>query len=75
MESKIPIIDFDREEVERARKMPVSVKLLAGADLFDAACEMSRMGIRSQNPEFTDAQVLEELRRRIRIGERLRDDR
>jgi hypothetical protein len=75
MEPKVPIIDFEREEVERGRNMPQSVKLLAGADLFDAACEMSKAGIRSQHPDFTEAQVLEELRRRIRLGENVRDRR
>jgi hypothetical protein len=63
-----------REEIARGRRMSVEEKLLAGAELFDYACEISKAGIRHDHPEFDERQVLEELRRRIRRGERLRDE-
>lgn len=61
----LPIIDFDREEVERGRAMPEGEKLLAGAELFDAACEMAKAGIRSEFPHYTEKQVFAELVRRL----------
>jgi hypothetical protein len=54
-----------RERVERARRMPFREKFLAGGDLFDAACEVTKAGIRHDHPELTEGQVLEELRRRL----------
>jgi hypothetical protein len=54
-----------RDRAERARHMPFQEKFLAGGDLFDAACEVTRSGIRADHPDFTDAQVLDELRRRL----------
>jgi hypothetical protein len=71
MQSKIPTIDFRREAIEEARRMTFEQKFLAGPDLFDMACEFTKAGIRYQNPTFTEQQVIEELRRRIALGERL----
>jgi hypothetical protein len=69
---QLRIIDLDREAIERGRSMTDAQRLLSGAELFDAACMMSEAGIRSDHPDYTDEQVLEELRRRIRIGQELR---
>ena len=64
------IEELEREEVEDARRMSFAQKFLAGAELFDYACAISISGIRHQHPEFNDEQVMQELRRRVAIGER-----
>ena len=43
---------------------------MAGAELFDYACEIAKGDIRMQNPQFTEEQILEELRRRLAVSER-----
>jgi len=65
--------DLYREEVLRARKQPIEDKILDGIELFDFACEMTKAGIRMQNPGFTDKEVESELRRRLDLGRRLED--
>ena len=59
-----------REEIERARQMTFEEKFYAGAELFDYACEITKGGIRTDNPTFTEEQVLDELRRRLAIAAR-----
>lgn len=54
-----------KERIERVRRMTFEQKFRGGGDLFDAACEVTKAGIRHQNPQFTEAQVIEELRRRL----------
>lgn len=54
-----------RERVERARRMPLEEKFRAGGELFDAACEMTKAGIRHDFPHYDESQVLNELRRRL----------
>jgi hypothetical protein len=63
------ITELKREEIEDARRQTFAQKFLAGAELFDYACEISKSGIRSQNPEFDEEQVMTELRRRLNIDE------
>lgn len=58
-----------REAIGDARKLSFAQKFLAGAELFDYACEISMAGIRKQHPEFDRAQILAELRRRIALGQ------
>ncbi len=62
-----------REDIEQARSLTFAQKFLAGAELFDYACEISKGGIRMQNPTFTEDEVMRELRRRIQLGERPRE--
>lgn len=70
MEPTKELIDeLDRQDVERARQMTFAQKFMAGAELFEHACAISRSGIRMQHPEFDEQQVEEELRRRLRIGD------
>lgn len=73
MSAEIPIIDFRLEEVERGREISDEHRFIAGAELFDSACEVSRGGIRGQFPDFNEEQVFQELRRRIELGKRIRD--
>ena len=65
------IDEMVREETELARSQSFTQKFLAGAELFDYACEIAKSGIRNQHPEFDEAQVLAELRRRVALGERI----
>jgi hypothetical protein len=65
------------EEIEDARQQTLAQKFWAGAELFDYACEAARIGIRMQHPDFSEEQILDELRRRIELGAMLeaRDER
>jgi hypothetical protein len=62
---------INREKIERARAMSISEKFLAGAELFEEACEVSRSGIRNRHPEWNEEQVEAELVRRLEIGRRI----
>ena len=59
---------LERADIEQARRMTFAEKFWAGAELFDYACEISKSGIRMQHPEFTEDQVMAELRRRVKLG-------
>ncbi len=65
----MPIDELAREirleRIRRARHMTFEQKFLAGAELFDAACEFTLSGIRAQHPEYDNQQVLKELRSRL----------
>jgi hypothetical protein len=63
------IDQLERDDIEQARQMTFAQKFMAGAELFEYACDISRAGIRMQHPEFDEQQVEAELRRRIHIGE------
>jgi hypothetical protein len=70
MEPTLELIDaLDREDIEQARRMTFEQKFIAGAELFDYACSISKSGIRWQHPNFDEEQVMAELRRRVAIGE------
>ena len=58
------------EEVLRARNMGAEEKLSAGVDLFEYACEITRMGIRRQFPEANDEEVNRVLGDRLEMRER-----
>ena len=61
------------QKVAQARRMTMTQRFLAGAELFDMSLVMMRAGIRSQWPDFTEEQVTAEVRRRLAIARR-RDD-
>ncbi len=61
------------EKVQARRRMPLEQKLIAGPELFAFACETSRMGIRMQNPNASDAEVEAMLRKRLEIGRWMED--
>ena len=61
------LVELDAEEVEDARRQSFAQKFLAGAELFDYAEQVARMGIRMQHPEFTEEQVRAEFARRLAI--------
>ena len=62
------IQELYEEEVTRARAMSFEEKLLAGGELFDYACDITRAGIRMQNPDYDHAQVEAELGRRLAMA-------
>jgi len=62
-----------REKLEAARRMTEEERFLAGPRLFDYACRIARDGIRADHPDYDDAQVEAELRRRIEIARRLEE--
>jgi hypothetical protein len=67
-----PLIDaIFVDKVRRARLMSPGEKMLDGPRLFDQNCQLMRGAIRSQFPEFDDAQVEQELRRRLAIARRI----
>jgi hypothetical protein len=53
------------DKIEQSRSMTESQRLEAGAELFDYACDITRAGIRMDHPEYSDADVERELRRRL----------
>jgi len=58
------------EKILAARAMTPEQRLSAGGDLFDAACEIARMGIRMQFPCASEAEALAHLARRIQLMEK-----
>jgi hypothetical protein len=62
-----------RERVHRARRTAPEQKLLAGPELFEMACEITRAGIRHQHPDADEAQVEAILARRLAIRKRLEE--
>jgi hypothetical protein len=63
------IDDIYHEKVMRARTMSQSEKILAGPELFDFACVWTRAGIRRENPDASELQLLQLLEDRIRLEE------
>lgn len=62
---------IDRDRLERSKAMSFAEKFFAGAELFEDACEITRAGIRYQNPGWNEEQVESELIRRMEIRKRI----
>ena len=62
--------DIFRERVQRARTMDPTEKFLLGQRLFEMACEVTKSGIRSENPGASEDQVRTILRQRLEWKER-----
>jgi hypothetical protein len=62
--------DALQKQIEAYRRMTPGQRLKIGLELHDLACELSRSGIRSQNPQASDADVEAELRRRLESARR-----
>ncbi|MCW5553281.1 MAG: hypothetical protein KIS67_14115 [Verrucomicrobiae bacterium] len=60
-----------RGKVLRARATSPEDKFLAGEELFEYACSITLAGIQSQNPEFTEDDCRRELKRRLKLRERM----
>lgn len=57
--------DIYRERILRARAASPENKILAGQRLFDAACEITLIGIRHEFPAYSEEQCREVLRDRL----------
>lgn len=62
-----------RSKVMRARRLTVGERVADGFRLFRWGMKIMRGGIRSQHPQFTEAQVEAEVARRMRIAKKLSD--
>jgi len=58
-------------QLERYRSMTREERVGIALRLHELACEMSRLGIRRQNPKATPAEVEELLRRRLELARTL----
>ena len=59
------------DKVRQARSMSMEQRVLSGPQLFDYACSIARMGIRSQYPDADEETVERHLSRRLAIAEKL----
>jgi hypothetical protein len=62
-----------RARVMRARNAAPESKVLAGQRLFEAACEITLLGIRNQDPSFSEEQCRQVLRERLAWRRRRED--
>jgi hypothetical protein len=65
------IDEIYKERVLRARRTPIEQKILAGAELFEHACQVTCAGIRLENPGADEAVVQALLRDRLALARRL----
>ena len=56
-------------QIERYRSMTREERVGIALRLHELACEMSRLGIRRQHPEASNAEVEELLRQRIKLAQ------
>ncbi len=54
-----------RKRIDILRRMTGEERLALAFQMWKAACEMTRAGIRAQNPDYSPEQVEHELARRI----------
>jgi len=69
------ILQLHLEDLEQAARMTPEERLLAGAELFDYACEITKAGIRVQYPQADEATVLQILRDRVELARRIEERR
>ena len=67
------IDELFREELLEARAMSPEEKVLAGQQLFEAACRITLAGIRNQNPGASEEHCRELLRQRLKLQRRLEE--
>ena len=67
------LAQLEREDLEQARRMTPEQRMLAGAELFDYACQITKAGIRADHPDADDAAVLRILRERLELARRIED--
>lgn len=64
-----------RDKVRTALAMTEEQRFVAGPNLFDFACEWTKAGIRDMHPEADEQGVLNLLRKRLDLAERLESTR
>lgn len=57
------------EKVERARRMSPEERMLEGVRMFDRECDLMRLEILKANPDYSEAHVAQEIRRRLKEAE------
>ena len=57
------------DRIARAKRTSPGQRLMAGPELFDFACEITKAGIRAQSPGISEPRVLELLRARVRLAD------
>ena len=67
------IDELYREEILEARAMSPEDKILAGQQLFEAACRITLAGIRNENPGASEDRCREILRQRLELQRRLEE--
>jgi hypothetical protein len=65
--------DLFWRRIERSRLLSPEARMQAGPELFDYACSISLAGLREQRPTNTEAELLAELRRRIKLKRQLEE--
>lgn len=55
-------------QIERYRQMTGEERLAIGLRLHELSCEVAREGIRSQNPDISEAEVEQKLKARIQLA-------
>jgi hypothetical protein len=66
---------FNPDNIEDARRQTFAQKFMAGAELFDYACDIAKLGIRMQQPQLSEDEVGIELRRRLALSARFEEGR
>ncbi len=61
---------LDKERLQRACSQSPADRFLAGGELFEEACEISKAGIRNAHPGWSEQHVLEELRCQLALQKR-----
>jgi hypothetical protein len=64
--NEIRVLDYVLAGMKRGHEMTDAERLLAGPKMFEEACEIAKAEILRAHPDFTEQQVLDELRRRVR---------
>ena len=57
------------EKVERARRMKPEERMLEGVRMFDRECETMRLEILKLNSNYSETDVSQEIRRRLKEAE------
>jgi hypothetical protein len=58
-----------REQVLRARRTPPEERMLEGVRMFDRECDMMRLEILKLNPNYSETDVSQEIRRHLKVAE------
>lgn len=69
------IVDLRRERLADTSDLTFEHRFLAGAELFDYACEIAKSSVKIQHADWSEEQVLSEVRHRMMIAQRLRERR
>ena len=60
--------DALQEQIRRYQQMTGEQRLALALEMHELSCNVTREGIRQQNPQADEAQVEQELRRRLRLA-------